>query len=298
MHLAVAAAKLGHSVQILTSPTHRRQHPVLKRVEDLLTEDRQSRKKADIYVGKGDAFYRNDNWETVRRLNGFKVCLCNSDQCFRESSVPYRRHHGGAVQSRCDLYMPANHSTNLLVSFQNVIPVAHPIDPRLYELLWSMGLYDAYVDDDVEKIRSAFDVKEDRRLGFMGSPSPVKFRQSVSNLFPPWVDFSWRRTASALTYVNWVLRRRGCLDLRGNGDKSIRFTEAALLGRTIVATKYRSEYRPDLEHGQNCVLYEMPDHIRYNRLKWLAIATRATEDYKIGWSMRAQILKIIKAATS
>lgn len=296
MHMALIAVRLGHDVRLLTSDQHVKKHKFLSKYADnILVYGDKNYEWPDIYIAKSDAFYVDHNWDMISNLPAFKVCLCNSDKCFRESDIPYRSHRGTAVHTRCDLYMPANH-TDSMIGLDHVIPIAHPIDPRMVELFRSTGVYSAYLDDDISKLRSFFMEKETRKLGFMGSREPKSTRISISSKFPKWVDFKWVRTASSRSYLSWMMKRRGCLDLRGFGDKSLRFTEAVLFGKTIVTSTRVSQYLPPLVDGHNCVIYTDETNLTYDKQRWKVISEAATHDYISNWSIRAQMMKIISTA--
>lgn len=298
VHLALCAQHLGHTVQALTTEEHVSQHSVMSCIEDMWTHTIDG---CDIYIAKSDSFYVDKNFDDISKINAFKVCLSNSDQCFRESSEPWRGHFGHSVQDRCDLYMPVNHTANLLDTHgERTVPTAHPININMCNLFKQCGIYNDYLFDRIDKVRNAFPVHENSRAGFMGSSSPKQHRLYKSTIFPKWVDFEWSRHKPASEYIDWMLHRRGCVDLRGYGDKSLRFTEAVLFNRTVISIDHPSKYYPALVHNQNCLLFDDWESmvLQYDHEKWLKIAENATDDYLTGWSMLAQMKIIIKKAVS
>lgn len=294
MHLALVAHRSGMVVKFVTSDYHFSQHKFIEQLGDMLTTELSD---ADIYVGKSDAFYKDENYDRIGKLGAFKVCLCNSDRCFREITGTSQGHTGHAVQERCDLYMPVNHTPKLIDEFgHKVIPACHPIDPRMYGFLKRKGLYTDYLDDNVSEIRRRLGGQESRKAGFMGSKSPG--RDKLQKFFPKWVDFRWDRSESSAEYVKWTMQMRGCVDLRGYGDKSLRFTEAALLGKTIITSRRSSTYYPALKHDVNClefISWESMDLV-YDDYHWKSLSDAATEDYLAGWSMLGQLKTICKVA--
>lgn len=297
MHLAIIAERLGHNVVCITSKKHSEKHKFFNRIKRLWQFNRSG--DYDIYVAKADAYYRDTNWDMVRKLSGFKVCLCNSDRTFRETDVPFRAHRGHPVQERCDLYMPCNHTTELIEEWgDKVVPATHPIDPRMYRALVRRRLYYSYLMDDIDKIRKAFATKEDKAAGFMGSKHPSNRMMAYTHA-PPWCEFNWARNKSSFEYITWMCQRRACLDIRGFGDKSLRFTEAVLFGRTMICQRLPSVYSPALVHGHNALLVDDWDQlsgITYDRDKWLEIAKQSTTDYLDGWSLKAQLHTILRRA--
>ncbi len=295
VHLALAAKAMGHKVKAITSEEHLKEHKIMRQIEDIWSFDRDG---LDIYVAKADAYYNDSNWASIAHLPAFKVCMCNSDLTFRESSAVFRHYKGTPVQTRCDLYMPCNYRHTLMAECgHKVVPTAHPIDTRMADLFARMGLRDAYLNADVSKIRKAFCVKETRLAGFMGSPSPTTTRKNESTL-PRWVDISWCRSTPSIDYIKWMLERRAVVDLRGYGDKSIRMTEGVLFGRTILSLPLYSQYSPALVDRHNCIIVNDWSELdgRYDGNLWKAVAEQATVDYVDHWSVRGQIRTILNRA--
>jgi len=304
LHMALIAEDLGEDVLCLVSSKHLEQHPFMKRARRLWSPrtrlgDPIVPDGIEIYVAKADAFYRDENWANVSQLPGFKVCLCNSDRCFRESSKPFRKHKGNPVQDRADLYMPVNHTEELMQTHgHKVIPTSHPLDPRMYELLLKEGLYYHFLRDDLEALIEAFKEEETSVAGFMGNGSPTSTRTKEVAKFPDWAEFNWKRAAPSREFIRWMMQRRGCIDMRGNGDKSLRFSEAAMLGRTLLCQRWPSIYSPPLVDGHNCILVDdwSELHGRYDRAEWDRLAQQSMKDYKAGWSLRAQVKSFISRA--
>jgi len=291
VHLATIAERMGHTVKAIVNDHVTAANASLSTIKHLWTYDYGD---MDIYFAKADAYYRDLNWEHVSKLKAFKVCGCNSDKCFRESDKPWQEHLGTPVQTRCDLYMPVNHTAKLIQEYgHKVLPVAHPIDPRMANMFRKRGLYDAYLDDDVVKLRNHFKQEETGVACFMGNIRP---KRGVVEEIIKYADFSWKRAASPTDYINWMMKYRGCLDIRGNGDKSLRFTESAMLGRTIICVRLPSGYYPPLINGKNCFIadtwQELAD-LQYEKSEWLKISEEATENYINGWSLRSQVKAFI-----
>lgn len=296
MHLSIIAERMGHKVKCITNESHLNQHTFVRRLGSKLVHNRDF--PIDIYIAKSDAFYIDSNWELIDKLPGFKVCLINSDQTFRETDKPHKTHIGHPVQDRCNLYMPCNHTDNVYKSHgYKMIPAAHPIDPRMYREFRSRRLYYSYLMNDITRIREVYKTDETDTAGFMGNMNPKKTRYKPSQSAPSWCRFEWSRNTSPKQYINWMCSHRGCLDMRGNGDKSLRFSEAALFGRTIICQNLPSKYSPLLKDNHNCILLDNWDQlsdVEYDRDKWLEISEQATQDYCDGWSLHGQMSSIIR----
>jgi hypothetical protein len=302
--MALIAEDLGEDVACIVSKEHLEQHQFMKRAKRLWTPRTRSGSpmipnNIEIYISKADAFYRDQNWAEVSKLPGYKVCLCNSDRCFRESSKPFRSHRGHPVQDRADLYMPVNHTKELLETHgHKVIPTSHPIDPRMYEMFMREGVYYHYLRDELDELIGAFYEPEVAIAGFMGNKAPSRTRIDVVGQFPSWAEFRWQRAASSREFIRWMMQRRGCIDMRGNGDKSLRFSEAAMLGRTLICQGWPSLYYPPLRHGHNCLYVTTWEDLNstYDQAVWERLAKQSMQDYKVGWSLRAQVKLFIDRA--
>jgi len=304
LHMALIAEDLGEEVVCIVSQEHLEQHSFMKRARRLWTPRIASGRAMipndiEIYVAKADAFYRDDNWAEVSRLPGFKVCFCNSDRCFRESSKPFRSHRGHPVQDRADLYMPVNHTPQLLKTHgDKVIPTSHPIDPRMYELFMREGVYHHYLRDELDELIEVFREEETGIAGFMGNKAPSHTRIETIDQFPEWAEFQWERGTPSREFIRWMMHYRGCIDMRGNGDKSLRFTEAAMLGRTLICQHWPSTYYPLLEDRHNCLFVDQWSDLDsiYDRATWECLAKQSMQDYRTGWSLRAQVKLFITRA--
>jgi len=304
LHMVLIAEDLGEDVACIVSKEHLEQHQFMKRAKRLWTPRTISGSpmipnNIEIYVSKADAFYRDQNWAEISKLPGYKVCLCNSDRCFRESSKPFRSHRGHPVQDRADLYMPVNHTNKLLETHNHkVIPTSHPIDPRMYEMFIREGVYYHYLRDELDELTKVFDESETGIAGFMGNKAPSRTRIDVVDQFPSWAEFRWQRAASSREFIRWMMQRRGCIDMRGNGDKSLRFSEAAMLGRTLICQRWPSKYYPLLKDGHNCLFVDKWSDLDgiYDQTIWERLAKQSMLDYKAGWSLRAQVKLFIAKA--
>jgi hypothetical protein len=292
--MVLAAKYLGHTPKAIISPNIIKRNPYLHDIRSFWCESVGS---CDIYVGKSDAFYLDKNWEIISNLDAFKVCMCSSDRCFRESDREFGSHKGTPVQTRCDLYMPVNHTAQLMDECGSMVyPVTHPIAPEMYRLLRYHGLYKAYISDNIKMIRKKYCIPEIGKAGFLGSNKPIQ-RQKDADALPNWVDIKWATDVPVQEYISWMMERRGCIDFRGFGDKSIRFTESALLGRTIITSPQISEYRPLLVHGENAIIIEWGAEIEYNEAGWRRISNNATYSYLNGWSILSQVRKFVEMAS-
>jgi len=292
-HYCRIAQLLGLDVRAIVNKEVIKACPYLKLISEVWSDNR---KGLDIYVSKADALYYDDNWEKVTsKISAYKICMCNSDRCFRENIGFNESKAGSPVQTRCNLYMPVNYTEPLLKKFgHKTIPMSHPIDIKIFKQFNKDGLDIAFYNDNVDIIRSEYYEPETALARFMGyrTPDREKYAQNT-----PWAEIVWSRTTPAREYIKFMMQARACLDFRGYGDKSIRFTEAVLLGRTIITANVTSKYFPPLIDNYNCILRpKWGNYLETHKSldeSWHRMANMATQHYKTKWSMRAQLLTML-----
>jgi hypothetical protein len=293
-NLAEIADRMHLPVKVIVAPGQYETQPILKRIKHLLSDNH---KDIRLYIAKSDTFFFDDNWKNIENLQAFKVCLCSSDRLFRERRMPWKERMGGPVQTRCDLFMPVNCSPELLRDYgHKTIVVAHRPSTQVFDLLARKHLDHAYLDDDIQVIRDAFKQETIGLAGFMGRGGYGE-RKRVEGM-PCWVNLVLQANASAEQYLKYLLSYDACVDLRGAGDKSLRFVEAVLFGRTIITKQQVSPYQPPLIDGHNAVVVENWSDLdsKVDLLLWRSIAENATKDYLGYWSQLAQFKMILKRA--
>jgi hypothetical protein len=296
-NLAEIADRMCLPVKVVVAPGQYEQHPILRRVKHLLSDNYDNVK---IYIAKSDTFFFDDNWKNIANLPAFKVCLCSSDRLFRENRMMWqgkRSGMGGPVQTRCDLFMPVNCSPELLRDYgDKTIVVAHRPSTQVFDLFAKKHLDLAYLDDDIQTIRDAFKYDVIGLAGFMGRGGYGE-RVRVEGM-PSWVDLVLRADAAPAQYLKHLLSYNACIDLRGAGDKSLRFVEAVLFGRTIITKRQMSPYQPPLIDGRNAVIVEKWSDLdsKVDLGLWKTIAENATRDYLNHWSQLAQFKMILQRA--
>jgi hypothetical protein len=293
-NLAEIADRMHLSVKVIATDNQLAKMPILRRVEHLISNDYTD---VTLYIAKSDTFYFDRNWRNIENLLAYKVCLSSSDRVFRERDGSWKGESGGAVQNRCDLYMPVNCTPQLLQSHgHKTIPVAHRTSTQVFDLFAKMGLDYAYLDDDVQTIRDAFTVENIGLAGFMGR-SGYGERRNTSGM-PTWVNLLWVAGASAHQYIKNLLSYTACVDLRGAGDKSLRFIEAVIFGRTIITRQQRSPYLPPLIDGHNAIIVKEWSELdsRVDLPLWQSVVEQATKDYLTHWSQLAQFKMILERA--
>ena len=291
-NLAEIADKLNLPVKVVIAKGQEETQPILRRVRHLLSDNYDG---VTVYIAKSDTFYYDDNWERIAKLPAFKVCLSSSDILFREQTGQWKGRKGGAVQDRCDLYMPVNCSQWLMRECgHKTIPVAHRVSTQMFDLFASRHLAVAFLMDDIETLRDEFRQETTGLAGFMGNGA-YGGRQKQEGI-PDWVNLTFKWSAPAIKYLQHMLSYKACVDLRGNGDKSIRFVEAVLFGRTILTKPQGSHYFPPLVNGQNAIIVDKWSDLQVDLDLWQAVANHATTDYLHHWSQLAQFKTILRRA--
>jgi hypothetical protein len=293
-NLAEIADRMRLPVKVVVRKGQIEKEWILCRVKHLISDNYDG---VDLYIAKSDTFFFDDNWDNIKRLPAFKVCLCSSDRVFREKTMKWKGRQGGSVQNRCDLFMPVNCTPELLRDYgHKVVPVAHRTSTQMFDLLARKHLDYAFLDDNVQAIRDSFKYDLVGLAGFMGRGGYGE--RNKTGGMPSWVNLTFRANASADAYLKYLLSYKACVDLRGAGDKSLRFIEAVIFGRTIIAKRQRSPYYPPLIDKHNAILVDDWGDIdsRIDLPLWQKIADQATKDYLSHWSQLAQFRMILQRA--
>lgn len=299
VNLVEIADMMGYKVRAVISPDQK-EFKILSRISHLLHDNNASAYDGcEIYIAKSDTFFYDDNWSKIENLKAFKICLSSSDKLFRENRTIWYNRYGGPVQDRCDLYMPVNCSMALLKTHGHMtIPVAHRPSTQFFDMLVRRKLDHAFLIDDIQKIRSAFSYPIVGLAGFMGHKGYGERTDSQLIGMPDWVNFVWRFGASAEDYVKYLMSYVACIDLRGAGDKSLRFVEAVLLGRAIITKPQSTPYIPPLINGHNAVVVKNWCDLYQASLKRNCknIVEQATADYCSSWSQLSQFKMMLRRA--
>lgn len=185
---------------------------------------------------------------------------------------------------------------------------ANPDDPRVLNVpflihddmvieMLQRDLFAAYLDDDVAKVRAAFDRQPKGWVGLRGTGWP--HRTAFLEAAPPWVDREFHRMGqppmSAWDHSEWLCGFRAALALPGDTPKTNLTPLLALLGVPIVS--YQIEHNtPRLDDG-SMILFGGWDALwatLNDPARLSEIEAEATAKYRAGWSPIGQARQIVR----
>lgn len=283
IHYALIFKSLGHNVKVVVDD-----NAIVRPHVKMVSESWTSSRHGDIYISHPEAYAFDTNFELIPK-NIYKVAITNADHTGYEINCKIDGVYHNAVPPRCDLYAPVNYKSIL----HNYQIISHAIDHRMVTEFIRLGIYNDYLNDNVNNIRRIFKNNCLKPLCFMGNSHPD--RMDVVQHLPPWVEYVWKNNASSKEYLRYIIRYQGMLDIRGYGDKNIRLIEAAMFGKTIVTVRVHSQYFPNL-CDDNCIIADRWcdfQDLEYSPHAWRDVASKATDDYISGWSVRSQCINIL-----
>jgi len=174
---------------------------------------------------------------------------------------------------------------------------------RVLDVLHKDGLTSAYLNDNVEAIRSKYAAAEHKRtIGFIGARLPHRSRimAKVEGAF----GFEIKRWAGghdpSLTpgqYLRWLTECELSLNLEGDTYSCSRLAECAMMGAAVVQCRpERFAYTPPIT-AANAVLCDAWTNKEQILSGWPDAEQRAegaTQAYREGWSLRGQFQQMLR----
>ena len=202
-----------------------------------------------------------------------------------------------ALREYCDVLV-AHEASDALTGSNRVVDVPFLIHDDVIIDFIERGLFQAYLDDDVETIRAAFDFTKKLWVGFRGTgwPNRVEFFDGA----PEWVDVRFHPMGqppmSAWSHCEWLASMRASPALAGDTPKTNLPPTLALLGTPIIAPSFERNKVPldtdDLLYANNAMIWAPGGKACWHHVRQILeadwhlkkIADAATIVYKAGWS--------------
>lgn len=218
--------------------------------------------------------------------------------CFKTSvSCADDRH----LLESCDLVV-AHENDPEFNGHTRLLPVPFMVGDPVMQLFCAQRLLDAYLSDDLHRIRDHFGVsaKKMRRAGHIGAMHYG--RNEWADLLPSWCEFV--RTDSAYEsanrvgadeYMRFLASCEVGIFMAGDTPKSYRWAELALLGVPIVCVAQPVPITPPATPGNTIMLDWWDDHAGLERgmSRRREVAAKADTDYRDGWSPMGQAKQIV-----
>lgn len=185
-------------------------------------------------------------------------------------------------------------------SHNRLIPVPFLVHDRVMEYLMSAGLFQAYVSDDLEKLRKHFSAgKQAGRVGFQGCG--WSNRKHWAKELPDYCEcvFYYSHSMSAADHCRWLMGFEAGIVFPGDTPKVNLMPLLAMLGISIVSIECPVRVIPPITDRNSILLKDWNDHegLEFGLQRLKSISEAATEDYKSGWSPMGQARLIAEAVS-
>lgn len=259
-------------------------------------------------VGQTNDFRESDRWPFFSHLAGVRRRDAVQVRSMEELSPTVKvgvavkctvKAKREGLRKFCEVLV-AHEASPELTGSKGVIDVPFLIHDDVIIEFIKRGLFQAYLDDDVETIRAAFDFTKKLWVGFRGTgwSNRVDFFDGA----PEWVDVRFHPMGqppmNAWEHCEWLASMRASPALAGDTPKTNLPPTLALLGIPIIAPSFERNKVPldrdELLYANNAMIWcpggKDPETWRHLRqileADWhlKKIADAATIVYKAGWS--------------
>lgn len=208
--LAYGMQRLGHDVHIVSVWNEFQQNPLWKFFQPLHGRPRNEA----LTVHPAEAMDAGNKHCDV----GIKCCLGNHDK-------------DELWLKRCQLYVARDVMPGLSGN-ERLLMVPHLVHYGVMIQLAEDGLFQAYLDDDVEQIREFYDAPKTDKIGFAGEDVAGRreFAEQLQAELGDVCDFRFDERMPPGEYLRWMRSLRAALILPGERDVTYREVEAKLIG--------------------------------------------------------------------
>jgi hypothetical protein len=190
-----------------------------------------------------------------------------------------------------------------------LFPIPFPVYNLILEHFYSIGLLEAYLDDDIHSIRKVFEAddpnpeqaSQHEPIGFLGyegygRPQMIEeFRRIYPHLDIQLYSDGNRQRIQSDKYLKRISGWRAGLCLPGNTPKTSRFSELALMGIPIITTCRKPRVHPAVTNENTILLRNWSDREGLNfALRDLnQISMSQDQAYLNGWSFMSQARNLL-----
>lgn len=260
----------------------------------------------------------------MRRM-GYDAVIANCSQEFRQSNrwrffhqlegrnvghvrvVPTEAHRGESATltvsfktsaritydhaslSICNLGVFHEHDP-ALAKHHKLLPVPFMVHTDVMDHWIEVGLFEAYMNDDLETIRKHYLCKKDIEAGFFGAGHYGRKEKAAG--LPNWCQFRFYDSPPCTPedYLRWIARCKVGFNMEGETPKSYRFSELTVLGIVNAAPECASKVTPRLDATNSILMRDWNDAESVTKgIECAAeIVSRADKCYREGWSPTGQ----------
>lgn len=203
-------------------------------------------------------------------------------------------------------------SADLLISFHgsrevsvrdDVIVVPHGVSEKVHKALWSDGMLERYLEDDLRSLRNKYGGGARRGYGFIGNSiygRNANMKVLQEQLKMPgdilWTGAANRPQIAATEYLRRVSSWKIGLCFGGDLPTSFRFSEVVMMGTVAAIQRWHNEYAEPLTDSNAIVVdtWQNVQAITTSLERLEDIQQGADESYCAGWSPRGQAKQVLK----
>ena len=198
--------------------------------------------------------------------------------------------------NRCGVLV-AHENDEQCCDAKNLLPVPFMCFDGTIEYFIQNNLFDAYLNDDLETIRSHFDVPKTKQAGFAGVGHYGRHEMFVGLTDYCEVVLKDTPVMSSGEYLKWISSFIAGLSPSGDTPKANRFADLVVLGLATVSPPVPIAITPPLNEHNSILLKDWDDidGLENGLTKTDEIVANADKDYREGWSPMGQARQIVKA---
>ncbi len=198
--------------------------------------------------------------------------------------------------SRCGLLIAHEHNEKQSEA-KNLLSVPFLCFDGTIEYFIEQELFRAYLNDDLETIRSHFSVEKTKQVCFAGVGHYGRHKM-FANL-PDYCELVLKDKAIMTSgeYLKWASGFKAGLSPSGDTPKANRFSDLVVLGLATIAPPCPIAIMPPLNERNSIMLKDWNDieGLEQGLERIESIVAEADKDYRNGWSPMGQARQIIKA---
>ena len=249
-------------------------------------------------VDAPDELTSSDRWQFFRHLHGTAIKGPRVDSAESgvgdvgiKCSVNTRRDREHLA--RCQTLV-AHEYEDAMENHHRLLKVPFLVHDRVLSGFVELELFQAWLDNDIYRIREAFPWQPEKGVGFCGAG--WKHRKAFLRDAPDWVECRFYDThpMSGVEHARWLCGFKGGLCLRGDTPKTNLPVLLALLGVPIVMQPISRIDTPPISRD-NAIMFSSWEQVHSELEDVTAIRDRATRDYIESWSPTGQARLLMEA---
>ncbi len=252
-----------------------------------------------------DEFKQSNRWDYFKHLSG---CLEDAKRVHPAEDAKHGVRpdigikcsvgcqHDDALLDKCGLLVAHEHNEKRSGA-KNLLPVPFLCFDGTIEYFVEQGLFNAYLDDDLDTIRSHFRTEKTKQVCFAGVGHYGRHKIFVG--LPDYCELILKDTAIMTSgeYLNWLSSFKAGLSPSGDTPKANRFSDLVVLGLATIAPPCPIAITPLLNRVNSILLKDWNDidGLESGLGNVESIVAEADKDYRDGWSPTGQARQILKA---